>query len=170
MDWDIFWVQFWKIVTNVSMIVSIVGFVISVVGLIFSYKSWKNTQNIYEAFNTKKLKDKYRVKHYEFVSKLESALCKLRNEGRDYNIIFDVYQTCMDIYALNDGWSLYNQGEILKFVRFLDSLPNDKVISEKKWLKVQKGVSDVLAIMERISSLEKIDRPNDNSTSGTNCV
>lgn len=170
MDWGFFLVWICEIVTDISPIVSILGLVISIVGLIYSYKSWENTKNIYDAFNTEKLKDKYRVKHYEFVSRLESALHKLCNKERDYNIIFDVYQTCMDIYALNDGWSPFNQNQIYKFIRFLDSLPNDKEISEKKWLMVQKGVSDALAILERIGSLEKIDEPNDNSTSETNCV
>lgn len=157
---NVFTNVFLEILLKVS---TILGLAASIIGLVFSYKSWKNTKGIYRILKLEKIKDKYRSRHPEFVLRLKSALLELRNGKQDNNFIVEIYQICVEIYMLSDGWPESEIDELYKFMGYLDSIIKNNMIFQKELIQVQIGIVDLLASLERISVLEKIDEPISNS-------
>ncbi len=136
-------------------LISLFSFIIGIAGLWFSYKSYKNTKNIVDAINLEKLKDKYRIKHNEFVSSIKTVLTELRNGNRSYSLVMSLFQTCTNIKVLNDGWQTDDKETLDAIILYLVDIPNNKEIDDATWFSLQKHISIILAILEREGGVRK---------------
>lgn len=145
-----------NLITILVNIFSIIGTLVGIVGLVITCKTWKNTKNIMEKVTAEKIKEIYPDKHRDFVKSLEMGSLALKEGGKKYYIVGDIYKACKHIQKFYDNWDKKDKAVIDNFLIQLDEIPIDKDINEKTRIQLQKELYNILPMLERIGDLNGI--------------